>query len=150
MKECVGTGYDIDHCRVEKMGCSGCHYFRRKKRKNMKIKNVNLNWNVMYYDFNIKKLKSYNILGGTFVEELAKSIKKYKIENREQLKEYLKKDFMYHYWSKSEYEITIGGLHSKHPEEFEKIDVWYQIEMNFNHIVDYIIQEMQLFKKKEN
>ena len=26
-KKCTGTGYDIDHCRVEKLGCVGCvHY----------------------------------------------------------------------------------------------------------------------------
>jgi hypothetical protein len=27
-KICTGTGYDIDHCRVEKMGCSGCDHYR--------------------------------------------------------------------------------------------------------------------------
>ena len=28
MKKCIGTSYDIDHCRVEKMGCPGCNYFK--------------------------------------------------------------------------------------------------------------------------
>lgn len=114
----------------------------------MKIKNVNLCWNVIYEDFNARKIKQTNILGYGFPEDLAKAVKKNKIENREQLKEYLKREFMYHYWGKSEYEIAVGGLHSKHPEEFEKIDVWYQIEMNFDHIIDYIIREMRLFTKK--
>lgn len=27
-KQCTGTGYDIDYCRVEKMGCEGCDHFR--------------------------------------------------------------------------------------------------------------------------
>lgn len=114
----------------------------------MKIKNVNLEWNVLYEDFNSKTVKPYNILGGSFVEELAKEIKKCKIENREQLKEYLKRDFMYHYWSKCEFEIAVGGLFAKYPDQFEKIDVWYQIEMNFDHIIDYIINKMRLFTKK--
>lgn len=114
----------------------------------MKIKNVNLKWNVMRHDFNENKIKPYNILGYSFAEDLAKDIKKEKITNREQLKEYLKKDFMYHYWSKSECEIAVGGLFSKHPDEYEKIDIWYQIEMNFDNIIDYIILKMDLFKKK--
>lgn len=114
----------------------------------MKIKNVSLEWNVLYNDFNSKEIKPYNILGYSFPEELAKAIKKNKIENKEQLKEYLKRDFMYHYWCKSEFEIAVGGLHMKDLTEFEKIDIWYQIEMNFDNIIDYIILKMQLFKKK--
>lgn len=27
-RECTGTGYDWDHCRVEKMGCPGCDHYR--------------------------------------------------------------------------------------------------------------------------
>lgn len=145
------TGNEWDTCRVEKMKCTGCYYtdeiynkYHKEKEQTMKIKNVNLQWNVIYHDSdNIKQL---NILGYSFPENLAKAIKKYKINNREQLKKYLRKDFMYHYWSKSEYEIAVGGLSSKYPEEFEKIDIWYQIEMNFDNIVDYIIQEMRLFQ----
>lgn len=114
----------------------------------MKVKNVNMRWNVMYEDFNTRKIKQTNILSNSFPEELAKAIKKEKITNREQLKTYLKQEFIHRYWSKSEYEIAVGGLHSKYPEEFEKIDVWYQIEMNFDHIIDYIIREMRLFVKK--
>lgn len=114
----------------------------------MKVKNVDMCWKVLYHDFNGRKIKPYNILGNSFAEDLAARIKKDKIVNREQLKDYLKKDFMYHYWSKSEFEIAVGGLHSTHPEEFEKIDIWYQIEMNFDNIVDYIIDKMQLFKSK--
>lgn len=111
----------------------------------MKIKNVNLEWNVLYSDFNSSRIKTYNVLGGSFPEKLAKEIKKHKIENREQLKEHLKHDFMYHYWCKSEYEIAVGGLYADYPEKFEKIDIWTQIEMNFDHIIDYIIEEMKLF-----
>ena len=114
----------------------------------MKIKNVNLEWNVLYHDFNARKIKPYNIFAGSFVEDLAKAIKKEKIEDREQLKEYLKRDFMYHYWSKSECEILVGGLHSSDINEFEKLDIWYQIEMNFDLIVDYIISKMEIFKIK--
>lgn len=149
-KVCTGTGYDIDYCREEKMGCDGCNHYEctqnsTSTRKKRIIKNANLEWNVLYKDFNSKKIKNYNILGGSFSEDLAKNIKKYKIENKEQLKEYLKRDFMYHYWSKYEYEIAVGGLNASFPDEFEKIDIWRQIEMNFDRIIDYIIDKMRLF-----
>ena len=26
--KCTGTGYDWDHCRVEKMGCPGCYHYK--------------------------------------------------------------------------------------------------------------------------
>lgn len=32
-KRCTGTGYDIDHCREEKMGCEGCAHYRSNQRK---------------------------------------------------------------------------------------------------------------------
>ena len=50
---------------------------------------------------------------------------------------------MYHYWSKTECEIVIGGLHCKYLDEFEKkIDMYRQIEMNLDKIVKYVIDEM--------
>ena len=51
---------------------------------------------------------------------------------------------MYHYWSRSEYEIAVGGLHSKYPENFEKIDAYYQLEMNLDHIVNYINDYLEM------
>lgn len=35
--KCTGTSYDIDHCRVEKMGCPGCHYCRKENVNEQKI-----------------------------------------------------------------------------------------------------------------
>ena len=34
MRICTGTGYDIDPCRVEKMGCPGCDHYREGGLKN--------------------------------------------------------------------------------------------------------------------
>jgi hypothetical protein len=34
MRKCTGTGYDIDHCRVEKMGCPGCHHYKKEVKFN--------------------------------------------------------------------------------------------------------------------
>lgn len=113
----------------------------------MKIKNTNLKWNVLMEDSAKNEVRPYNILGDSFAEELARAIKREKIEKREQLQDYLRSEFMYHYWSKSECEIAVGGLFTKY-DDLQKIDAWHQIEMNFDNIVDYIILKMKLFEKK--
>ena len=41
------------------------------------------------------------------------------------------------YMSRAEYEILVSGLFDK--DDAEKIDVWYQLEMNIDAIVEYII-----------
>lgn len=112
----------------------------------MRIKNANLHYYVFYRDWNAKNLKRVNILGYGFAEELAQRIKKDKIDSREKLKETLKRIFMYHYWSKSEYEVSVGDLFidNAKAEDFVKIDVWYQIEYNLDLITDHIITEMQI------
>ena len=48
---------------------------------------------------------------------------------------------MYYYWSKSECEFFISDLHGN---DYEKIDIWRQIEPNLNNIVDYINLKMDL------
>ena len=34
MRKCTGTGYDINHCRVEKLGCPGCYYYKEEEEIN--------------------------------------------------------------------------------------------------------------------
>ena len=110
----------------------------------MRIKNKKLVWNVLLHDFNSYKIITYNVFGDEFKENLYKEYRKKKINNKLELKEYIKSKMMYHYWSRSEYEIAVGGLHSKYPENFEKIDAYHQLEMNLDHIVDYINDYLEM------
>ena len=110
----------------------------------MKIKNKKLIWNVLLHDFNSDKIITYNVFSDEFKENLYKEYRKKKINNKLELKEYIKSKMMYRYWSRCEYEIAVGGLHSKHPENFEKIDAYYQLEMNLDHIVDYINDYLEM------
>ena len=110
----------------------------------MRIKNKKLVWNVLLHDFNSDKIITYNVFGDEFKENLYKEYRKKKINNKIELKEYIKSKMMYRYWSRCEYEIAVGGIHSKHPENFEKIDAYYQLEMNLDHIVDYINDYLEM------
>ncbi len=110
----------------------------------MKFKTVKLEWNVLYYDSNIKQVKNYNVLNDEIKERIYKKIKTGKIKNYEELKQDIDSWAHYHYWSKTECEMAIGGLHCNYLDDFEKIDMYRQIEMNLDRILEYIINTMQI------
>lgn len=103
----------------------------------MKTKNIDLKWHVLHYDFNTDEIVSYNVLYG-FNDVINKNVKNKTIHDRASLKEFLISEFRYHYWCRSEHEILVSGLHSKDLKNTKKIDVYYQLEMNLDRIVDYI------------
>lgn len=97
-----------------------------------------LEWNVIQYDINDKKLVKFNIFNHyRFYEDVKKLLKQYK--NKNEFAEELKKDLMYYFWCKAEYEILISGLFSKDPNETEKIDIYDQIILNYDRFVNYIL-----------
>lgn len=113
----------------------------------MKIKNVKLEW--YCFRWNNGELKWYNILQN-MEEEIAKKIRKGEkdvwkpITGYISFKDWLKSEFMYHYWSRAEHEFMIGPLFSEDTEEYEKHDIWWQIEPNLDRICEYIIREMEI------
>ena len=107
----------------------------------MKIKNVKLEWYVLHWDFNTKKVINYNILSG-IKDTLVREIRAGHIYDKSILREYLKTEFMYNYWCRSEYEFLIVDTHKQ--DYYEKIDIWRQIEPNLDNIVEYINAKMDL------
>lgn len=112
----------------------------------MRVKNKKLEWYVLNYEWNEHKIVNYNIFGQRFVDELYKKVKSKKINNIQELKEYIDSYCKYYYWSRCEYEILVGDLFGKYPSEFEKIDVYRQIEMNIDRITEYVNNELKIFK----
>lgn len=102
-----------------------------------------LEWNVLINDFNSDKIISYNVLDDNYIiDSLKKELKKKKILNKEELKEFLRGKLMAKYWSRTEYEILISGLFNK--DKAYKIDAWKQIEINLDRIVEYINSNLKL------
>lgn len=62
----------------------------------MKTKNVKLEWYVLKWDFNQKKVVNYNILEW-ILEDLAREVRSKRVYNKSILREYLKTQFMYYY-----------------------------------------------------
>jgi hypothetical protein len=116
----------------------------------MRIKNVKLKWNVMFYDRNKKDVVKYNILNDNFKDELVKNIRSKKITNYNELKEYFNKYARYCYWSKSECEMAVGDLFVKSIDDLVKVDIYYQIEMNIDNIISYLINELKIDFSEEN
>lgn len=106
----------------------------------MKTKNVKLEWYVLKWDFNQKKVVNYNILEW-ILEDLAREVRSKRVYNKSILREYLKTQFMYYYWSKTECEFYVSDLHG---DDYEKIDIWRQIEPNLNRIVEYVNTQCDL------
>lgn len=106
----------------------------------MKTKNVKLEWYVLKWDFNQKKVVNYNILEW-ILEDLAREVRSKRVYNKSILREYLKTQFMYYYWSKTECEFYVSDLHG---DDYKKIDIWRQIEPNLNRIVEYVNTQCDL------
>lgn len=105
-------------------------------------KKVKLEYYVLNGDFNENTIKPYNVLGDWIIDFV--STNKNKFNSHEELRDLLKHEFMYYYWCKSEYEIMVGGLFDKYPDDFKKIDIWSQIEPNLDLITSYIEKEMKI------
>lgn len=101
----------------------------------MKVKNANLEWYVLRHDFNKDEIVNYNVMTG-IADEIAKRVKAKKIYNKETLKDFLERTFLHDYWCRAEHEIMVSGLHRT--DVMEKIDIWRQLEMNLDQIVEYV------------
>lgn len=115
----------------------------------MKKHNVKLEWYVLNGDFNRDIVKKYNIFYEGFIDELEHRIKRDKVDNIEKFRNCIDSWAKYHYWSKTEFEIVVGDLMCRDLSRLEKIDVYYQLEMNLDNIVEYLINKLNIqFEKK--
>ena len=109
---------------------------------NMKVKGLDLKWNVLTSDTNNKEIKPYNVIRQDLIDGIVKKYRKKELKNIAELREYIKNWAFYHYASKSEYEIMVGDLFARHTE---KVDAYAQILMNLDRLTEYITREMRLF-----
>ena len=126
-------------------------------------------YNLFYYvyveNINKRKIEKYNVLNDGIIEEILKRTKDKK--DKKSFSEEVESIIMYHYWSRSEWEIILTDwpTHIKleelqrlnrevarHIEKYdkgpysvaanlsveEKIDVYDQVMMNWNIFIDYV------------
>ena len=122
-----------------------------------------MTWNVYRYDINSQKIYQYNVFNhGRFLEE----VKDIKTKDKDEFSEKLRIIAMYYFCSKAEHEIVITSFppyinkdevsriiriasendvyrynrYTMHVnlDRGEKIDIYNQLQMNWEHFVDYV------------
>lgn len=102
-----------------------------------------LEWYVYLEDVNKKRIIKYNVFHHYgFCQDLKSVIEK--LKNKKDLSEKVNRLALYYFWSKCEYEILITSLINRSNFKNEKIDVYDQLQLNWNTFVDYI------WKNKKN
>lgn len=104
-----------------------------------------LEWNVFISNFNSRDIEIWNVFQhGRFVEDFGKFARKLQYnkeltdeQKKEQFAEELRKDLMYYYWSKCEWEIILQ--HWPPHERFRdmKVDVYDQVRLNWDRFLEY-------------
>lgn len=102
------------------------------------ITKLPIEWNVYYYNLNKRKIEIHNVFNHwRFIEYSAKAIKKYK-DDKKSLEEQIRRELMYYYWSKYEWEVIVAPFTSSPKEEEEKkLDVYEQVMLNWNIFFEY-------------
>lgn len=102
-----------------------------------------MQWFVLNYDFNSKKVVDYNIFNNIkFSRGVNELVEEYDGDFNE-FKLNLKSLAKYCFWSKREYEISVGDLWEQDMEKYEKIDVYRQLSKNIDVLARYILSEKE-------
>ena len=107
-------------------------------KKDKKLEFYVLNW-----DSNSKKVINQNIFSNTLVkEETLNLIQEYErdlVTFKEFVKQ-LKQIIMWQEWSRCEYEIAVGDTFEQDPDMFEKWDCYKQFEPNAEMFAEYLVK----------
>lgn len=108
-----------------------------------------LHWYVYVEDWNAKEIRKYDIFGGGYFEDELIKIRKKIGDNREEFADQLRRELMYHYWSKCEWEIILTSWPPDTTGRFKdkKIDVYDQIQMNWDVFVEYVWANLPVRKR---
>ena len=95
-----------------------------------------LKWNVIYYNFNKKKIEEWNIFNHITYKHEVESLREKCKEIREFSRE-LERITMYYFWCKCEYEFIASAWPPREGTE-RKIDIYTQLKMNWDNYVEYL------------
>jgi len=95
-------------------------------------------YNVYCEDVNRRIFRQFNVFNhGGFAKDTQKNFKKNK-DNREAFGEQLRKDAMYYFWSKCEWEIIVSSWPPSDRTSDVKVDVYDQLMMNWDIFEEYV------------
>ena len=96
-----------------------------------------LKWYVYLESFNSRRIVTYNVFKHfNFYQDVKEAIRQ--TENKQNFSEKIKRIAKYYFWSKCEYEILITSWIATNNFKDKKIDVYDQLELNWDRFIDYI------------
>lgn len=96
-----------------------------------------LKWYVYLENFNGRSIVTYNVFEHfNFYQDVKKEIRQ--IEDKQNFSEKIKRIARYYFWAKCEYEILITSWIGNNNFKDKKIDVYDQLELNWDRFIDYI------------
>lgn len=104
----------------------------------------NLEFYALAYDFNKQELVKINIFNSvSFLDKVQESITQYNVDKSlEHFKQNINAGLKYTFWSRREYELSVGDAFETDLSKYEKIDVYQQVFPNLNILVKYIIDNI--------
>lgn len=98
-----------------------------------------MEWYVLRYDINADKIYNYNIFTHIRFKESVEKLLASNPTDIEKFTKQLKCELMYYFWSKFEYEISVGKAFEKDMNKLILIDVYKQVEPNLKQLANYIL-----------
>lgn len=100
-----------------------------------------MEWNVIYSNFNSKKIETYNVFKHSgFLNDIVKGAKKCK--SKDEFVDYLRTSLLYYYWAKAEWEVVVKSWVGT--DDAKKIDVYYQVMNNWHIFSEYVCERLNV------
>lgn len=99
-----------------------------------------MKYNVILWDINRREFISYDIFPYLKRKYQESKEKEKEPKTFDEFKEFIRKESMYMWWSRCQYEILISDWPSQ--SKTEKIDVHYQVMMNIDIITKLFMEEI--------
>ena len=96
-------------------------------------------FNVIIYNYNAQKFEHYDIM--PYLIRVYQETHKPKPITIEEFKEFIKKESMYQWWSRCEYEIILSDWPCQNHKE--KWDIYNQVMMNLDIIANILMENIK-------
>ena len=108
-----------------------------------------LEWYAYYHEWNGNKIEPFNVFDhGSFYDDCKKNARK-NIHDYDAFCEQLRRDAMYRYWSKCEWEIVLAPWISRGDTKEVKIDVYNQLRLNWDSFCKYTWEHGAELRRRE-
>lgn len=103
-----------------------------------------------------QKPRAFNVFtNGSFMADLKKAARKYRDREREQFEEQLRRELMYYFWCKCEWEIVLtrwppfDTSDERFNRSSEKVDVYSQVMLNWDRFREYVWANRAELRRRE-